>query len=132
MSAEDAGGRVGTARWPARARAKPEDEDETGSFRFEPRTIKGFRRSDVEERFHEAEADWQTNEAGIFSFITGPERFTSRKPLLIGRSRFFFFLLDQQTRRVSPLLQAPLAFLDFFFGYAKGPSPFHFRPIRRY
>lgn len=81
------------------------------------------------------EAGRQTNEAGILSFITGPERFTSRKPLLIGRSRFFFFLLDQQTSGVSPLLQAPPAGSSTSFsvccakksrvpaGYSR-PSPF--------
>lgn len=112
------GERVFPAAWTSVREGDEPKRDRCGprAFHFEPRTIKGFRRSDVEERFHEAEAGRQTNEAGIFSFITRPERFTSRKPLLIGRSRFFFFLLDQQTSGVSPLLQAPCCFLDFFFG----------------
>lgn len=87
-------------RWTRRVGAAFVPSSSPRRFVFERalRTIKGFRwSSSWKNGFHELLASPQTNGAGIFSFITGPERFTSRKPLLIGRSRFFFFLLDQQT-----------------------------------
>lgn len=109
----------------------------------ELRTIKGFRWSGSWKNVVSTScclpaAGPQTNGAGIFSFITGPERFTSRKPPLIGRSRFFFFfLLDQQTcSGVSQLSHPSLPFLiqfrqkSAFSGYfAPGlPLPRNNRP----
>lgn len=107
----------------ARAAKRAETRDRSGAtartaalqlrFISSPGTIKGFRRSERGEKNVSTEvgrpARKQTKPRE-FSLLQPrwPERFTSRKPLLIGRSRFFFFLLDQQTvSGVSPLSQAP-------------------------